>query len=83
MATDYENFAVVYGCDNYFGLFHGRFATLLSRTEYLESEYVDLAVKTLRDYKYDTSFWWVNTGEKCNFEAEESFDQKMISTFEL
>jgi hypothetical protein len=74
---------VIYGCDNYFGLFHGRYATLLSRTEFLESKYVDRAVKTMRKFEYDTSFWWVNTGSECNFEADKSYDQKMIDAFEF
>lgn len=34
--TDYENYAISYGCDNYFGIFHGRWATLLSREMYAE-----------------------------------------------
>jgi hypothetical protein len=48
LATDYENWAVMYGCDNYFGFFHGRYANLLSRELYLETKYVDAAVKALR-----------------------------------
>lgn len=32
--TDYENYAVTYGCDNYFGLWHGRWATFLTRNDY-------------------------------------------------
>jgi hypothetical protein len=38
----------MYGCDNYFGFFHGRYANLLSRELYLETKYVDAAVKALR-----------------------------------
>jgi len=37
----------------------------------------------MRKFEYDTSFWWVNTGSECNFEADKSYDQKMIDAFEF
>jgi hypothetical protein len=57
--TDYENYAITYGCDNYFGLFHGRWATFMTRIDYAESEYVEIAKKKMRDIQYDYNFWSV------------------------
>jgi hypothetical protein len=34
--TDYDHYALAYGCDNYWGFFYGSYATLLSRDKYLE-----------------------------------------------
>jgi hypothetical protein len=79
--TDYENFALVYGCDNYFGVFHGRWATLLSRIEYAEVEYVERAKDILRDIDYDYNFWWVQSGETCGWEAAPTADSIMLNVF--
>jgi hypothetical protein len=42
--TDYNNFAIAYGCDNWFGgMFHIRWASLLGRQQFLAHEHVQLA----------------------------------------
>jgi len=39
--TDYNNYAVVYGCDEFlFGLLYYEWSALLSRTKSVEREYV-------------------------------------------
>jgi hypothetical protein len=54
IATDYYNYAVVYGCDNYlFGLTHIQWALLLSRTKKLESKYVEEAFNALKPLGYE------------------------------
>lgn len=80
--TDYENYAITYGCDNYFGLFHGRWASFLTRIEYAEVEYVEIAKKWMRDIEYDYNFWWVQTGEACGWEAAPTSELTMINVFE-
>ena len=80
--TDYENYAISYGCDNYFGIFHGRWATLLSRTNYLESQYVDKAKGLMRDIEYDFNFWWRQTGESCGWEIAPTAEQTMKNVFQ-
>lgn len=40
IATDYDNFAVIYGCEQNLGTYH-TYATLLSRSKHLSSEYID------------------------------------------
>jgi hypothetical protein len=47
--TDYDNYAVAYGCDNYLlGIFHSRWATFLTRIDYAEAEFVEAAKSTMR-----------------------------------
>lgn len=51
--TDYETYAIVYGCDQYFGFWQGKYATLLSRTEYLDYGPVRKAKNKLREVGYN------------------------------
>ncbi|XP_030630475.1 apolipoprotein Da, duplicate 2 [Chanos chanos] len=41
LSTDYDNYALVYGCTNYFGLFHVDFAWILARSRSLPAETMD------------------------------------------
>ena len=45
--SDYDNYALVYGCDMYFPFIWGEYATLLSREPFLEYPYVRAAKDTL------------------------------------
>lgn len=79
--TDYDNWAVVYGCDTYFLFFHGWYATLLSREPFVEYPYVRAAKDKLDtiNYNYDN---WVKTGLECGFDAAKTLDEVMIGIFE-
>jgi hypothetical protein len=80
--TDYENYAVAYGCDNYFlGLIHVRWATFMTKIDYAEAEYIELAKKKMRDLEYDYNFWWRQTGIICGWEAGPTADVTMINVF--
>lgn len=57
--TDYEHYALVYGCDQYWGIFYGAYATLMSRADYIDSTYVTKAKNTLFDIGYDYNTNWV------------------------
>jgi hypothetical protein len=72
--TDYENYAVSYGCDNYFIFFYIQWATLMSKEQFLEYPFVRKAKDFLDtiDYPYDT--FWVPNGESCGFEAAPTLD---------
>jgi hypothetical protein len=79
IATDYENYAVLYGCQNLnFGKYE-TFATLLSREETLSSQYADIIEKTLSEYDYQIDSEWINPGKKCGFEMKKSSKQKIVA----
>mmetsp|Transcript_33624 Transcript_33624/g.51830 ORF Transcript_33624/g.51830 Transcript_33624/m.51830 type:complete len:196 (+) Transcript_33624:245-832(+) len=83
LATDYDNFAIRYGCTDYLGLaFHVQTATLLSRTPHLPEPYVSKAKHALKRVNYWYNVWWgwqFNLG--CTYTFEDSGDKKMISMF--
>ena len=59
IATDYENYAVVYGCQNLlFDTYHYHYASLLSRSEKVSPIHVDLAQRKLVEYGYDIDQEW-------------------------
>ena len=78
LGTDYENWALVYGCDQYFGFWKGESATLLSRTEFLDGQYVKEAKSLLNSLEYDYIDLWVDPGISCGWEAAPTFDELMI-----
>lgn len=80
--TDYDNYAVVYGCDQYFGFFYGKYATLLSREKYVEFPYVKAAKDKLKEIDYNAGEKWVKTGIQCGFDAALTPDEVMLSVFE-
>jgi hypothetical protein len=61
--TDYENYAVVYGCDVYFGLFKVSYATFLSRSTFADSRSMASAKSKLIEVGYPYKKLWVNAGE--------------------
>lgn len=79
--TDYDNWAVVYGCDTYFVFFHGWYATLLSREPFIEYPYVRAAKDKLDTINYDYGNLWVKTGLSCGFDAAKTLDEVMIDIF--
>ena len=76
IATDYENYAVVYGCQNLlFDTYHYHYASLLSRSEKLSPIHVDLAHRKLVEYGYDTDQEWeTESSELCDFDAKTSLE---------
>uniref|UniRef100_A0A674I8S1 Apolipoprotein D n=1 Tax=Terrapene triunguis TaxID=2587831 RepID=A0A674I8S1_9SAUR len=54
LATDYENYSMVYSCTTFIWLFHIEYAWILSRTPQLQSETVERLKNLLRSYKIDT-----------------------------
>ena len=76
IATDYDNYAVVYGCENWlFNTIHYQHATLLSRKRYLPKQYVAEAKKALRDVDYNYEQWlnWV-PNQSCDYNIQQSDD---------
>jgi hypothetical protein len=81
--TDYNNYAIAYGCDNLFGgLFHLRWASLLSRMDYLQYEYVKIAKDKMVSINYDYNFWWVKSGLRCGYDAAPTQDEIMVAVFD-
>mmetsp|Transcript_5852 Transcript_5852/g.9410 ORF Transcript_5852/g.9410 Transcript_5852/m.9410 type:complete len:268 (-) Transcript_5852:572-1375(-) len=59
LSTDYDNYAVVYGCTNrFFFIWHEQYATLLSRTKHLAEPSVKEAKHALKRINYDYNSWW-------------------------
>lgn len=45
--TDYNNYAVIFSCNNYFGLANGQNVWILSRRKVLEPQFVERAMAIL------------------------------------
>eukprot|EP00356_Strombidium_inclinatum_P015545 CAMPEP_0170493872 /NCGR_PEP_ID=MMETSP0208-20121228/14319_1 /TAXON_ID=197538 /ORGANISM="Strombidium inclinatum, Strain S3" /LENGTH=145 /DNA_ID=CAMNT_0010769853 /DNA_START=122 /DNA_END=556 /DNA_ORIENTATION=- len=59
LATDYSNYAIVYGCDDYWGgLFHVSWATFLSRTKSVSGKIWEKARAKAIALGYDASENW-------------------------
>lgn len=71
MDTDYTSYALVYGCDNWFGIAWTDQAWILSRTKELEQTKIDSATKTLEAYAfwYDHKTQWLKQkqGGDCQY----------------
>lgn len=76
--SDYDNWAIVYGCDVYFGIFHGYYATLLSREPFMDYQHVRAAKDKLDEIGYDYGTLWVKPGLRCGFDAAKTLDEIMI-----
>lgn len=80
--TDYDNYAIAYGCDNWFGgIIHTRWSSLLSRQAFIPHEYVTMAKTRMEDMNYDFNFWWIKSGLECGFDAAPTSDEIMITIF--
>ena len=79
--TDYDNYAIAYGCDQYFMFFFGEFATLLGREPFMEYPYVRKAKDFLDkiNYPYDTK--WIKSGLECGFDTAKTLDEMMVDEF--
>ena len=70
--TDYDNWALIYGCDFYMGLFHVNWITLLSREKFMAYPHIKAAkdvIDNLPNTVYDYNTHWFNPGERCGFET--------------
>ena len=77
--TDYNNYAIAYGCDNWFGgIIHTRWSSVLSRQPFLSHEYVTAAKTRMEDMNYDFNFWWVKSGQECGFDAAPTAEEIII-----
>lgn len=84
LETDYDNFALVYGCDDmFFGLFHFRYATLLSRSMQLDQLYLHKAHRRLEDLDYEYPFWWEKIGEPCGIDADKTHDDLFLEVLSV
>lgn len=80
--TDYNNYAIAYGCDNWFGgFFHTRWASLLSRDTFIAHEHVTKAKRLMDEMAYEHTFWWIKSGLKCGFDAAPTHDEIMLKIF--
>lgn len=77
--TDYDNYALVYGCDWYVmpGIWV-EYATLLSREPYLEYPYVRAAKDFLNEVGYAYDAYWMKPGIECGFDAAKTLDEVMV-----
>ena len=81
--TDYDNYAIAYGCDNIIGgLFHLRWANLLSREPYLQYEQVRSAKERVNSFNYDWDFWWLKSGARCGYVPAPTQDDVMVQLFD-
>ena len=80
--TDYENYALLYGCNRLwwsFGLLANEKVTYLSRETYSEIEYVKAAKDFLKEYTdYHYAWNWIKTGLECGFDAAPTYEELMI-----
>ena len=70
IGTDYDNYALIYGCDSWFGVIYTQRSWLLSRTPTMTSSQEKKA-KSVMDSKvgdkYDYETKWKNFGTECGF----------------
>jgi hypothetical protein len=84
LETDYVNYAVVYGCQNWLGgvLGHFDWATFLSRTTFADARGVQLAKTKLTSVGYDWSYYWMKPGIECGMDAAPTNDELFIAMIE-
>lgn len=74
--TDFNTYSLVYGCDNWFGIFHTNQAWILSRATTLSSSDVttltDLLKEKVKDKDYPVDEQWEDTvqGGSCNYPSD-------------
>ena len=78
---DYDNYALAYGCDVYWGMFWGEWATLLGREPFLEYPYVRKAKDTLNEIGYSYDAYWMKPGLECGFDSAKTLDEIMMETY--
>lgn len=64
LATDYENYALVYSCTSILGLFHLDYVWILGRNTYLAPETVTYLKDILTSYNID--FEKITTTDQAN-----------------
>jgi hypothetical protein len=80
--TDYNNYAIAYGCDNWFGgIIHTRWSSVLSRQPFLSHEHVTSSKTRMEDMNYDFNFWWIKSGQECGFDAAPTAEEIIIKIF--
>jgi hypothetical protein len=87
VATDYENYALLRGCDRLwwsFGILANERYTYLSRDKYSDFPYI----KAAKDYMrfndkvfYNTVSSWVKSGLSCGFDAAPTHEELMVQVF--
>ena len=72
LATDYDNWALVYGCDTWMGLFYTQEAWLLSRTRTVTDQQVAeiklILQQKVNHYDYDVQWLKTNQGSDCKYD---------------
>ena len=81
LETDYVNYALVYGCQNWLGgvLGHFKWATFLSRTTFADARGVQLAKNKLTTIGYDWSYYWMKPGLECGMDASPTNDELFLT----
>ena len=74
IATDYDDYAVVYGCSVVFSIFKFSFATFMSRETNPGSKGLTAAKKKLNEIEYPYVDMWLNSGEECGWGAAPTLD---------
>jgi hypothetical protein len=80
--TDYDNYALVFGCDRLFFFWHYTWVSLLYRSDYAEQKHVAKSKEKLDEIGYDYVNYWVKSGTTCGFDAAPTYDEIMISVFD-
>jgi len=72
---------VAYGCDVYFWIFYGEWATLLGREPFMEYPHVRSAKDYLDEIGYPYDANWVKPGIECGFDTAKTLDEVMVDIF--
>mmetsp|Transcript_18702 Transcript_18702/g.28653 ORF Transcript_18702/g.28653 Transcript_18702/m.28653 type:complete len:154 (+) Transcript_18702:278-739(+) len=86
IGTDYENYAVVYGCDNIWwtaNLFNYRYSLFLSKHKHLEGKYVSKAKQALNKVGYEYDKWWLDNpaSDSCGYHYDPTVEQDAVKMF--
>ena len=83
IATNYADWAIVYGCDDYWGgLWHVSWATFLSRTKHVSASSWIAARQSAEDLGYDASNNWDSPDTDCGFSKDATPDDSFIALLE-
>lgn len=78
ISTDYDNYAVVYGCDHYFLFSYISYATFLSRTTYAEQPAISSAKAKLSEIENPYNSQWINAGSSCGWAVAPTREEQMV-----
>lgn len=72
IATDYDNWAVVFSCTNYFSFFHTRLVWIMTTERHPKPEYLQQAYNYLNDIGFGRAFLFRVKQTDCQDYAAET-----------